>query len=301
MNVSTDGGVAESGRVRRVALVRMLGGALVVTALLWTAKGPPTSASDLTTVRVTVADAAQVHARWQRTWSRPPTPDEFREALNRYVEEEILFREAMARDLDEGDPTVRVALVNKIRMMAVGLGDEAAFSDDEMDAYFSLRRDRYRQPARVSFSHVYVSRDRRGDEAEAVAAGYLEQLRTNDPGPEEAADLGDPLMLDPAYAEVSVTEIARLFGPAFASAVEALSIGGWEGPVESAYGLHLVRVRAREPARVPDWREVRDRVVVDMRYEARQQAEDRFVQEVASRYRVEFDDDTTLLLNAGGE
>ena len=45
----------------------------------------------------------------------------------------------------------------------------------------------------------------------------------------------------------------------------------WTGPVESAYGMHLVRVRGRTPARVPRLDEVRGRVVADLHEERRRE------------------------------
>jgi hypothetical protein len=51
-----------------------------------------------------------------------------------------------------------------------------------------------------------------------------------------------PLQLPPEFALLSRSEIARLFGDAFATQLQRLEPGRWTGPIESAYGLHLVFV-----------------------------------------------------------
>ena len=93
-------------------------------------------------------------------------------------------------------------------------------------------------PARTTFSHVYVSRDRRGDTATRDAEQILEALRDG-ANPETT---GDTFMLQSRYAARSAAEIAQLFGTAFAARVVQLEPGPWQGPVTSGYGLHLVRV-----------------------------------------------------------
>jgi len=46
----------------------------------------------------------------------------------------------------------------------------------------------------------------------------------------------------------------------YARAVDAGAPGAWFGPVPSSYGLHLVWVRERRPARLPSLDEVRSAV-----------------------------------------
>ncbi len=60
-----------------------------------------------------------------RTWNRPPTAVELSKGLGQYVRDEILYREALARNLDRADPTVRLAMVRKITMMVVARAEAA--------------------------------------------------------------------------------------------------------------------------------------------------------------------------------
>jgi peptidyl-prolyl cis-trans isomerase C len=273
---------------RAAALHTVLFG-LLAAIVFFVSLGPPVVDPDRTRVVVTDAEVAHVHAKWVRTWSRPPTAVELRDALDRYVRDEILYREALARGLDRGDPTVKLTMVRKLSMMASGLADERDISDQEIEAFFSLRAERYRVPQRTSLRQVFVNRDERGEGAESHAREVLASLRALEPETQDLAAFGDPLMLDHAFTEVTDRDLARTFGGPFVDAVSALPAGRWEGPVASGYGLHLVQVLDRRPSRLPEWQQVRDRVLEDMRYEARRAAEDQFFQEVASGYRVSYE------------
>ena len=108
--------------------------------------------------------------------------------------------------------------------------------------------------------------------------------------------LGDGLMLPNVAVNMTEQEIDRTFGADFSSAVLALTPGEWEGPIESGFGLHLIKVTQVEPSRIPDWNEVRQRIADDVRYEGRKSAEDQFYSEVAPRYQITYDEAASAAL-----
>ena len=253
-------------------------------------RGTPGDSENASRVVFTEADVAQVRAKFMRTWNRPPTVVELRKGLEQYVRDEILYREALARNLDRADPTVRLAMVRKITMMGVARAEAAELTDEDIQAYFSLRKERYRIPAAVDLIQVYLNKDKRSGSIQAAAEQLLESLRKREPQPEELAGFGDVSMLRNSYTDMSEQDLDRVFGGNLSSAVVALSPGQWHGPIESGYGLHLVKVSHREESRVPDLTEVVQHVITDMRYEGRQAAEDQFYGEIAPRYQVLYDE-----------
>ena len=72
----------------------------------------------------------------------------------------------------------------------------------------------------------------------------------------------DPAVV-PELADVDERAISAQFGDDFARAVLALSPGGWHGPVASSFGLHLVRVGARQEARARPFEAVREKLVAE--------------------------------------
>ena len=268
----------------------MLAFGLLLTLALILVRGTPGDSENASRVVFTEADVAQVRAKFMRTWNRPPTAVELRKGLEQYVRDEVLYREALARNLDRGDPTVRLSMVRKISMMGVARAEAAELTDEDIQAYFALRKERYRIPAKIDLMQVYLSKDKRGDNIQADAERLLESLRNSEPQSEELAHFGDVSMLRNSYLDMSEQDLSRVFGGDLSSAVVALPPEQWHGPIESGYGLHLVKVTHREDSRIPDLTEVVQRVITDMKYEGRKAAEDQFYAEIAPRYQVLYDE-----------
>ncbi len=268
----------------------------LLALLMAVVKGPPAQREEVNRVVISNADLEQVRARWIRTWNRTPTKLELRNALGEHIRQEVLYREALARGLDREDPVVRLAMVNKLNMIAAAQAEAVEPTDEEIKAYFALRQERYRIPATESFMHIYFNKDKRGEQARSDAEEVLGIIGQQEPRPEKLSDWGDQSMLQNVLVEQTEGEINRMFGAGFGTTVVSLERDQWQGPLESGYGLHLVKVYNRVESRVPDWTEVRKQIHADMLYEARKAAEDQFYQEIAARYRVVYDQAIAELL-----
>ena len=261
---------------------------LIVAAAILIAKGPPTADASRRVV-VTGADLLQQRAAFMRTWQREPTSDELRGALEQHIRQEVLYREALAREYDRDDLVVRRAMQQKMEFLAASQAMQEPPTEEEIEAFFALRKERYRLPAVLTFAQIYISPDQRGVEAEQHAIDLLARLRSEEPELDALGSWGDPIMLETSYADRTESEVSASFGGVFAEAAVRLPIGTWEGPVSSGYGLHLVKVIQREESRVPDWREVAGRVISDLEFEAKTSARDQLYQEIAQNYEVVLD------------
>jgi hypothetical protein len=291
---------ARCTRPPRRTTLHLLGFGLLSALVILLAKGPPVDDQGMARIGFTTADVAQVHATFERTWNRPPTAIELQKAFERYVRSEVLYREALARGLDRNDSVVRMSLVRKITMLGTAQAQATDPTDEELRAYFELRVERYRIPASFSLMQVYLSRDKRPDSLEKDAEQLLAMLRDQNPRAEGVAKLGDVSMLPSVATNASEGELARTFGRDFRDTVVSLPVGQWQGPVESGYGLHLVKITHREDSRIPDWIEVRDRIAADLLYEGRKAAEDQFYAEVLPRYQVVYDKGVLAALEGRG-
>jgi hypothetical protein len=201
---------------------------------------------------------------------RPPTADEERGLIDRFIDDEVLSREAVALGLDRGDLIVRRRLVQKMEFVARGATPEREPSTAELQAFLDAHAERYAAKAAVSFRQVFLSRDRRGDAAHDEAVRALAALRAGaDPGA-----VGDPFLQGASWTARTEPEVAVVFGDAFAKAVVALAPGAWSDPIASSYGEHLVRVESRAPAGAPALAAVLARVREDW-LAARREEDDR--------------------------
>jgi hypothetical protein len=235
------------------------------------------------------ADIAGLAGEWRRRWGRAPAPDELEALVQSHVREQILYREALALGLDRNDTIVRRRMLQKMEFLGEAVAADEEPPAAELERFFLASGERYRAPAKVSFAHVYFSRDRRGAGAIDDARAALATLRSSAADGESAARLGDPFLLRSDYREQTRQDLEGLFGATFARAVFAIDRGDWQGPVESAYGFHLVRVRERKEARLPALEEVRRQVLADWREARRKEANGDFYAGLRERYEVDVD------------
>ncbi len=196
-----------------------------------------------------------------------------------------LYRQAVALGLDREDPLVRGILVHKMRLLLKRTAGEPPPSDEELRAYLDRHRDRYLQPARVTFDHVYLARERRAAGIDRDGQRLLNELRSSATPAADAALRGDPFPLGSHVQGQSARDVARIFGTEFAAAVLDLEPGMWSA-VRSPYGVHLVRVSERQGASMPDLDAVRSRVRAQVLEERQQERLAREVQALRERYAV---------------
>jgi peptidyl-prolyl cis-trans isomerase C len=189
--------------------------------------------------------------------------------------------------------------VRKITMLGTSQARTTEPTDAELIAYYELRAERYRTSASFDLLQIYFSPEKRGAQLETDVVEFLARLQGQEPRPEELGALGDVIMLPTAAEDMDEDQLARTFGVAFRDAVMSLAVGSWEGPVESSFGWHLVKILRREESRIPEWTEVRDRIASEMKFEGGQAAEDQFYAEILPRHEVVFSKGLNDLLEEG--
>ena len=81
-------------------------------------------------------------------------------------------------------------------------------------------------------------------------------------------------------------EVARLFVQGFAEQIFQLGTDSWLGPIESGYGLHLVRINEKIDARMPELAAVIDKVRTDYMFEQRQKTNKAIYERFKERYEI---------------
>ena len=117
-------------------------------------------------------------------------------------------------------------------------------------------RTKYALPPLYDFRQIYL-----GQASAAAASERIEQLRNG----VTSTVLARSISLPAALERASSTEIARQFGDRFASQMEQLQPGRWEGPVQSGFGVHAVKISAKKPGKLATLNEVRNAVLNDWR------------------------------------
>jgi hypothetical protein len=232
---------------------------------------------------ISAADIDRMITLFERKSQRLPTQQELKGLVDAEIHEQILYREALAMGLDEDDTIVRRRMAQKIEFMFNDLIDTAEPTEAELQTFLDENADKFIEPARTSFVHVYLNADKRSDSIETDAAQLLDVFN-NANDPLDPADAGDPFMFGYAFKNQSEHQIARIFGRNFAESLATLAPGNWQGPVTSGYGLLLFYINDRSESWLPPLDEIRDSVLFELLAVRRQQANEAFYQSLRDRY-----------------
>jgi parvulin-like peptidyl-prolyl isomerase len=229
---------------------------------------------------VSGADIDRLDVAFSRTWNRPPDADEQQAQIQDYIREEVLYRTALGLGLDKDDTIIRRRLRQKMEFL---LEDTVPPPQEtELRAYYQAHQEKFRSEPLISFHQIFVSK-KRGGTAEADAQQILARLVTGVPG---AEDEGDPLALGDGFSLMPLGQIVAEFGEGFAHAVAQEAVGHWVGPLQSAFGLHLVLVTATKPAQLAPFEQLRAAVEREWFAEHRTSAQDAQFDVLRARYQV---------------
>ena len=196
--------------------------------------------------------------------------------INDYVEEETLYREAKALQLDKNDYVARQRLVQQMRYLTQRYIDvNLSFTEDELRAYKNDHAERYLEPAKATFTHVFVSTaERSAENANHLAQKLLRSLNENDVPFHQSMAHGERFLYHRNYVNKEADLIASHFGEALQQSIFSAPVNEdqWQGPFPSDYGFHLVLLTQRHAEYLPPLDEVLARVKQDI-HQQRQQTQ----------------------------
>ncbi|MFO1407787.1 MAG: peptidylprolyl isomerase [Steroidobacteraceae bacterium] len=207
-------------------------------------------------IQLSMDELAQMVIVFRSQWRRDPTPQEIDAMVEDQVQQEVLYREALAMGLDKDDEIVKRRMAQKMKFLAEDVAAAREPTTAELREWFGKHAAEFALPSRYSFRHLYFSTDKRGARARDDAAAALRQLSGQKEDAPLAATVADPFMFQDYYRDRATDYLGKEFGPQFAEAVTRLPVGSWQGPVESGFGWHLVYVDTVIPGRIPDFEEV---------------------------------------------
>jgi PPIC-type PPIASE domain len=227
-------------------------------------------------------------ALFTKTWQRAPSAQELRGLVEDYVLEEALYREGMALGVDQNDTIIRRRVRQKMEFVVDDIIEQVEPTDDELVKWLAEHESDYAAPARYRFRQLYLNPERHEDSLEEDAQAVLAELRALDTNTDPRG-LGDPSLFEHAFPDASVETIATIFGDVFVDGLAELPIEEWSGPVESAFGLHLVHIATRTHAEAPPLDEVRDAVARDWTYAQSEEAAKRYRDGILEKYQIEIE------------
>jgi len=216
---------------------------------------------------------------------------EIQELIDAYVDEEILYRQALEYRLETSDNIIRQRMVQKMSFVLTDVAAAGQAADRAaLEAYFRENIEAYAVAPWVTFTHVFFDAGRRG-EAGARDAALAAQRELNADAVQfnDGAAFGDRFPYDRNYVERTFEFVAGHFGYDFVTALGSLepSASAWQGPIRSAYGEHLVMLTRNVDRAYPTLDEVRSNVERDFLNEQTSAALAGMTRAIRDGYRIE--------------
>lgn len=221
----------------------------------------------------------ELAAKWELKRNRGPNLQELKGLVGQYIEQEILYREALAMNLDHNDEIVKRRLAQKMEFLSDELAEILQPTEEMLKEYFQKNKENYTKPSVFTFKQVYFSEDKRTSAVED-AKRILEV--------EHPENLGDHLSLPSHYTNTNARKISIDFGYVFAEALDTLPLGKWTGPVRSGYGVHLVFIEDRKPSGLYAFKEVANKVNVDYNFHASNEFKKELIASLLNNYKISF-------------
>ena len=169
----------------------------------------------------------KINQRFIDMTGEEPNTKEKEELLQNYLEQEVLYREALEKGLDKNDKTIRKHLINKIKYVL----DDLNIIPEPTAAQL----EKFSKNAKVSFNQVLFTYNKDKD-VEKSALEFLKKLQNKDSS--KVANVGSRI-------EMSQKDLQKLLGSEFTKKILNAKIGTWQGPYVSKTGLHLIYIHSR--------------------------------------------------------
>lgn len=280
------------GRLLREPLLHFLLIGIGLFALYDVLRGGDTGAPR--DIVVTEARVEALAESFATVWMRPPTPEEIKGLIDDHIAEEIYYREAIAMGLDQDDTVIRRRLRQKMEFISEDAATATEPTDADLRAYLAAHPEKFLEPAELTFVQVYFSTEKRGDQARASAERLLAELQAGG-GPTILAEAGDPTLLPGDMQSASPQAVANAFGSDFAEQILEAPVGQWTGPLQSGFGLHLVRVDDRKAGGMPAFEQIRPLVLREWQSGQRTEFNKAFLDGLKAKYDIRVEGEAAAL------
>ncbi len=257
----------------------ILGALLFVAHSLWQKHVTKTDR----TILVSAAEMERQARMFANENLRQPSDADLKGLLFAHIEEQALMREAQRLGLNEDDTIIRRRLAQKMRFMISDVSTPDLAPRAELKIWFEENPKRFVRPETRSFDHVYLSPKGRADtvieDAKALLnAGISENWRAQ----------GDAFMTGRQFTKLAQPAVQRDFGTAFSDKLFALpNEPGWQGPINSAFGVHIVRLTNVTPEFLPEFGEIQAEVEAVWLEEAKRIENEKALKNLIEQYNVE--------------
>ncbi|HEY8880651.1 MAG TPA: peptidylprolyl isomerase [Roseateles sp.] len=187
---------------------------------------------------------------FKATRNREPNAEEMAALRKVWLDNEVLYREGLALQLDKGDTAIRERVIFKA-LSVVDSGTQLPPADDKtLRDWFEQHRAKYDEPARFDFQEAVLP----GEANEASVRAFVDTLNNGAPGDAKA---GLRVFKGRPHGN-----LLQSYGEGFAKALESATPGQWLA-LQSREGWRAVRLDAVNGAKPAGFEALRNVIQQD--------------------------------------
>ena len=204
---------------------------------------------------------------------REPSPEEL-EALRRvWLDNEVLYREGLALQVDKGDTAIRERVIFKALSVVDSNVKLPPADDATLRKWFEGHRAKYDEPARYDFEEAALS----GDNSEAAVRPFVNDLNGGTPGDAKAGLR--------VFKGRPRANLVQSYGADFAQALSEGPVGVWQA-LHTRDGWRAVRLNAMSAPKPAVFESLRGVVLHDWTDDVAAEQRTAAVRALAKKYNV---------------
>lgn len=219
------------------------------------------------------AEARQV---FKASRGREPNAQELAALRRVWLDNEVLYREGLALQVDKGDTAIRERVIFKALSVVDANTKLPPVTDKVLRDWFEAHRANYDEPARYDFQEAVPA----GEGTESRVRALADTLNSGASGEAEAGLR--------VFKGRPQSNLDQSYGPEFAKALEQAGTGEWHA-IKTKEGWHAMRLMALTPAKPVAFEVVRP--VVQQAWTDATMSEQRSaaVAALAKKYKIKFE------------
>ena len=176
-----------------------------------------------------------------------------------YIEREVLKREALNWGLDKVDPIISSRLSQLGEQFLMNNLPNEDFSEEVLSSFYNKNKHFYVDDAKITFSHIFF---RNSDEKIINDLTYYVQTQNEQFFNKNLLSKVSVFPYQKNYAQRSESFIRGHFSEKTTKEIFSLkSSSNWQGPIESPYGLHIIKLSSISKAKQKTFEDVSDLVL----------------------------------------
>lgn len=216
---------------------------------------------------------SEAHDLFVSSMKREPTAKDMKQVLERWVDNEVLYREGIALGLDKGDQNIRERVIFKALSVTQSNINLPASSPEQLEIWFQAHSDRYALDDRFNFFEAAV--------AGSASTEQLIQFASALNG-KGKSDLESSLRIFKDRPRKSLNDA---YGDKFAMDLAALKPGTWV-VLNSKSGPVVVQLEQFSKGQAVKYSDVSERVLADWQQDTMAQLTSQAIRDLGKKYRV---------------